>query len=106
MAAAGRSKRLLRTRSSRPGRSVKRQIPASSVLRARRPLERDVWAEVTQLGLAGQVEDKIKDIADAPDLVRDLATSLIHVASGGFSALADSETAGEASRGQMRIDTQ
>jgi hypothetical protein len=49
-------------------------------------LERDLWGEVTKLGLAGHVEDRIEDIAAAPDLVRDLAKSLGHMCSGRVSA--------------------
>jgi hypothetical protein len=60
-------------------------------------LERDLWAEVTKLGLAGRVKDAIEDIADAPALVRDLARSLVHLCSGASSAPVDSKTSIEAS---------
>jgi hypothetical protein len=62
-------------------------------------LERDLWGEVTQLGLAGHVEDQIEKIAGAPDLVRDLARSLGHPCSGAFSASVDSRTSSEAPHG-------
>jgi hypothetical protein len=59
-------------------------------------LERDLWGEVAKLGLAGRVEDTMEDIADAPDLVQDLAQSLAHACSNGFSASGDAQTASEA----------
>ena len=60
-------------------------------------LERDLWTEVTKLGLAGHVEDTIDEIADAPELVRDLARSLVHLCSGRSSASVDPTTSMETS---------
>jgi hypothetical protein len=60
-------------------------------------LQHDLWAEVTKLGLAGRVEDTIEDIADAPDLVRDLARSLVHLCSGALATSVDAKTAIETS---------
>jgi hypothetical protein len=63
-------------------------------------LKRDLWDEVARLGLVGRVEDKIVDFSDAPDLVRELASSLVHLYSAGSSASGDSMPSIEASRGK------
>ena len=63
-------------------------------------LKRDLWDEVTQLGLVGRVEGKIVDFSDAPDLVRELARSLVHLYSAGSSASGDPMPSIQASRGK------